>query len=60
MSIRMECEGVEWSVKKQCERNGMMCRSEWSVKEWNGVCEGVEWSVKPPTVFVFLNMYADC
>ena len=33
----MECEGVEWSVKERCERNRMMCRSEWSVKERNGV-----------------------
>ena len=33
----MECEGVEWSVKERCERNGIMCQSEWSVKEWNGV-----------------------
>ena len=46
LSIRTECEGVEWSVKEWngvlrsgawCERNGMVCRLERSVKEWNGV-----------------------
>ena len=38
----MEPEGVEWSVKERCERNGVSIRTEgegleWSMKEWNGV-----------------------